>query len=549
MGNIEKATKLAVDQQLDAGLPSPPTGEQEKYLIDLLRYVESYWKFAIPHEVAKRGHSSESVLKSRALNAAGLCLSICCKQSVDSGESTWHAGETGEDDIRAWKTIFDDALKYSDMCDWMMVFWNDACKIDQVSPTEFVFSYSAERERLEVAEWLLKKLDTPIILAANVDLSFLVGEISKAGLDAMLALRIPLSILQRVQEWVAAEQTTCWNLGGTIALDGFTLGEYRKFWTALSTVVAIHKFAWNTAGADEQLSISVPVMEGDALADLLSKLSELSVERVRFLIQYITCDIRRWRSGKSQDAMLQPIFVLSENKLAISPSLILESNAERNVLDLVNRKNSSVYDRVKDLKEEQWSAELEQVLRGYRLTAKAQVKYANTKMDLIIINEKRSFALTCELKWILTADRIKADHVEYVSEGFGQAWRASEWSAGNRDALAERLDLPKGSLQNCDFKPLLICKDTLLNGLAKHEDVPIACGRLFDWLVKQTRGNVEKTWSVIHSGTFLPIRDKHFQARKSTLEFNGITFHVVGFDAVPGNEWMPERDINLTGAV
>ena len=310
-------------------------------------------------------------------------------------------------------------------------------------------------------------------------------------------------------------------------------------------MAAVHKFAWNNLDRNALMAVSIAVIDRAALTERLSQLSGLALNRVSFLLRYITCDAKRWKSGKSQDSILQPIFEFGD-RVALSSSLILETNVERNILDLVNRTNPQVYDRVKDLKEADWSSELELVLGSHGLIAKPQIKYEDTAMDVIIVDAMHEFAVTCELKWLLTPDRFKGSQIDYISNGFDQALRACEWATNNRDAVAEKLTLPRGTLQRCEFRPLLLCKDTLANGLATHGDIPIASGALFDWLVEKRKGNIREIWTILNGKKFLPIEGRHFQERKSKLEFNGITFHVVGLDdASEASNWNPVCNLEL----
>ncbi len=109
--------------------------------------------------------------------------------------------------------------------------------------------------------------------------------------------------------------------------------------SSLSVVVAIHKFAWNTTTSEpDQLRVSVPVMDRVQLASLLGLLANLSTERAGFLLQYLTCEIDRWKNKNSSDALIQSIVELDDKRVALSPSLILEGNVAHNILLLINHR-------------------------------------------------------------------------------------------------------------------------------------------------------------------------------------------------------------------
>ena len=84
-----------------------------------------------------------------------------------------------------------------------------------------------------------------------------------------------------------------------------------------------------------------------------------------------------------------------------------------------------------------------------------------------------------------------------------------------------------------------------LLGLPRHNEVPIICSRLFDCVISKIDGNIEKLWFMAYNRTYLPIENEHFREIKSTIEFNGVKFHVTGLDAIPGKPWIPLLDIKL----
>lgn len=546
MPQISDALKRSVDAQLDAGLPPVPTPGDGRNLLDLLRYTEHHWRYSLTAEVKRFGPSSSTVLTSRALNAFGVAVSICCKDLSMGNGRLWRVCNTTDDELRSWHMIFSDTLKYSDVSDWMNVLWKESAAISMASPTEFEFNNVDRIARAqEVAEWLFKTL-RQTLPNPDIDQSWLKAELDKISVpNEQLCLQVPKTVLQRAHAWVQTEKSGVWRLAGSIQLDGFYLEDFKRVWLALCTVAAIHKFFWMTASSDTLLDIAVPVLDRPVLIAVLSELSGLDSTEVDQLVAYVTCDVARWGSGTSPDSVLQPLFLLADGKITFSPSVVLESNAERNILDLVNRKASKIYDGVKNTKEAQWTAELESRLSSYGLIAKPQLKYLDTAMDLMVISKDMTIGLCTEMKWLLVSDRVKGQNIEYLADGFKQAGKAADWSNNNKSDVELKLGLPANSLKGCTFYPVLLSKDTTLSGMVHNASVPIVCDIFFDWFVEKTNGDIALLWWHLQNGTHLPVEGQHFKERRSTIEFNGIKFHVGGFDEIEVSRWDPDWDIDV----
>ncbi len=542
MNKIDKATKKILDQQLDEGLLKIKLPNQGKSFVDFLRYLEWYWRFSIP-SITYHGITTESVLISHAKDAAATIIQIL---NYYYSETACSNGITPEEDVICWKAIFEKHLSYSGICDFMHILWNETYNINQISNYEYEFSYTDTlSKQMAVADWCLNELEKPLLIdnQLNADIPYRI--LNRSGsLDEKLALRVDDSILKQLNEHIAINQATCWQLDGVIPLDGFELAEFRRFWTALCAIVGIHKYAWSNA-LDSQIAVSVPIYGYQEFLYKITNLTGLTNGKAKLILDYLIYERPQNSKFNILTPLLQPIFKLANNDLAISPFLSINTNPEENILKHFNRNKPELYDRIKDLKENTWSKQIETALKRYGLIVKTQLKYLDTKLDLIIITKDYSFGLVCELKWILLPNRIKNDDIDYFTKGFDQAIKACNWANNNKGALSEKLQLNSNQLNNCQFKPLLLSKNMILQGLPRHNEVPIVCSRLFDYVISKTEGNIQKLWFMANDKTYLPIENEHFRERKSTIEFNGIKFHVTGLDAIPNKPWVPSLNIKF----
>jgi hypothetical protein len=340
-----------------------------------------------------------------------------------------------------------------------------------------------------------------------------------------------------------------WELPGTMVLDGFMLDDFRQFWIALRTLASITTYVSRNPGVAGQIlyASTVPVVTKAELVEYIASVSGLNPLLIATLVDYFTFDLCN-NLQRRPHASLQPIFPLGSNQLALSSVFILESNVERNVFDLLNIKNEKRYDKLKDLKEEEWSNQLIDKLIKDGLVAKPQMKYAKTKqgetkLDLIAIDLHKKIGLVFELKWQLGGGFIKAHHREYLRVGFGQAQRACDWVCNNLALTEEKLGLPKDSLKGVEFHPILVAKETLMNGHVQDETVPLICGRLLDWVLKKTNSDLTALWYVASERSYLPQKGVHFgEESREIPPFNGIVF--IQPKTIKGRkEWNPDTDI------
>jgi hypothetical protein len=228
------------------------------------------------------------------------------------------------------------------------------------------------------------------------------------------------------------------------------------------------------------------------------------------------------------------------------------SHIERNVWDLVSIKRPQLHSRLRNLKETSWIEELQQKTQqlGLKLYANIKFEFGGQKSDLdtLIIDPKARFALVIELKWLLQPGRISGvlTNDREIKKGIKQAKFALEWVRSNPSQVVQRTGFSPDKLSEFEFRPLVLCKNTLASGFVRQPGVPVINERLFDWVLGDPHKKDLKTlWRVGEELSYLPEEGKHFDTIDASTEFGGIHFKLQGLAWSPKEAWTPSKDIRI----
>jgi hypothetical protein len=543
---LSKEQKKQLDEQIDGGIPGIGFPNRINALLQFLRYFEKEAAF-LSRPGAEQSHDADTSL---IMDAMDFCIQWVGR--LPDGNDQLMLGSNSSD-VDECKRVFDIAVNYIEMSELMTSFHQDLFDVTESPSGTYTFTHKSPlAHQLELADWQLRKLAIPekAEQVPALDIVRLEKGIDKSKIASESVIRYAdTGSLRYVFEWLTAVYSKDWELDGSLVLDGFTLGEYRLFWLALKTLASIATYISRTCGGAGQILYAgtVPIVTRGELVASVSSLSGLDSRLVEAMIDYFTFDFGEQLKARSH-ACMQPIFALGSDVLALSSTYILEANVERNIFVLLNIKNRSRYDEIKDLKEEEWSNRVVAQLKQSGLVAKAQMKYdktekGETKLDLVAVDLVKKIGIVIELKWLIGATFIKKHHRDELAKGFGQAQRACNWIGNNRALTEDKLDLAKGSLSDVEFHPLLVSKDNLMNGHVQHDVVPIICGRLLDWVLKKTNNDLGVLWYVASKRSYLPKKLLHFNDEIRRIPpFNGVTF--VRTKSLAGSrEWNPDTDI------
>jgi hypothetical protein len=266
----------------------------------------------------------------------------------------------------------------------------------------------------------------------------------------------------------------------------YNLEQFRSFWKSLLSASIPHVFAHSVG---DQAAGTTGLMTGSAVMLLSSDEPEamcnrfpLPIDVRRSIIRELTYDPPPFASAGYWDPIWQPIFPMRENAFLISPSLILGSSAERNLVTLLNKKPATreLYHRLSLEKETEQLSEIETLFPAHRFLWRrcVQVKRQDgsklSDADLLVFDRSEVSLMIIQAKWL-----IRPDYVTEVRSRDEEIENALKTMA-NVLARVRELGAPWISQvlgEDCHIGPseirgLLINRDFLPSGWVIEKEIP-----------------------------------------------------------------------------
>ena len=347
-----------------------------------------------------------------------------------------------------------------------------------------------------------------------------------------------------------------WELDPNWDCGGYTLGQFREVWLALVTFSAAHQAACLRSGAEGVgLASVVSVKRKDRWEKSIVHWSNVPRPAVIAIFSDLTFTQELYASGRKQpDITYQPFFPLGRDLIALSGSLVLDSNAERNLWDLLSIVRPLLHSELRNKKEEYWVRELTVWLSNFGLTCRTripvQLAAEQTDLDLLILDRVRGFGLGCQLKWLTSPDRIR--DVEYTDKellvGVGQAELSRRWLATKPTLLAGLLGITDQLLDGVHFEVAVLSKNALGSSSVYRgaPDVPVITERVLKWVLGDPhRATLRTLWKVANSRSYFPIPNVHYTDENAEAEFAGVHFTGDALGMMLLQPWTPEADIKI----
>lgn len=265
----------------------------------------------------------------------------------------------------------------------------------------------------------------------------------------------------------------------------------------------------------------VKVLQRSGWDEKLADLSGLSRHVVGLILDDLTYDAELYKDGRKQpDVTYQPFFALRSRLLALSNQLVMLSNAERNLWDLISVIRPDVHSVLRNKKEIWWLKQLTPRLESYGLRVFGPIKFAHngrrSDIDLLLIDTKLRFGLGCQLKWLTHPDRIR--DVKYTDDellkGVRQAELSLEWLNSGANRLQDLTGIAANELAGYEFKAAVVSKNTLGSAWTYKPGIPVLSEQLFDWVLGAPHHKSLRTlWQVGEERRYMPRRGKHYRRK------------------------------------
>lgn len=191
----------------------------------------------------------------------------------------------------------------------------------------------------------------------------------------------------------------------TWTFDGFTMDEFKTCWIEIYSIAFARFIACLLLEQSSNVKISGCYVLGISKKDLIKRLSEqVSGEAATNIVGLLSFNPKL----KNSDIMYQPLVELHD-KILISPSLILTSKGERNLIALVQKTKDSHYSSEVNGLESKMRHELVECLndsqaKDYITCNGIHIGSDLPDVDFGIYDKTTNNCLICELKWFLDAD-------------------------------------------------------------------------------------------------------------------------------------------------
>lgn len=251
----------------------------------------------------------------------------------------------------------------------------------------------------------------------------------------------------------------------------------------------------------------------EVLAKLLSRTTEVPADVVQEILRYLTFGEVGVRNP---DIAIQPLLDIGNGHHAISPFLVTQVHAERNLCVLLNQvpADRRLYAELVDGKEGHLRLDTINSLSGRGFDFK-HGHLDQTDVDLAIINHASRVCLCVELKWFIEPAEIREVMMrsEELAKGVSQAKKISAlFRAGD-----ERLLSLLGIERDYEFLAMVGSVNSIGRPGIQDSEVPII--KLWH-LVEQIRkdGNLLDTLLWLRSRLYLPIENRDFKVVKMPIK-------------------------------
>ena len=242
-----------------------------------------------------------------------------------------------------------------------------------------------------------------------------------------------LSLQVGINQW-----RSCAEVPQEWTFEQFTLEEYRIFWVNLYALCMIHFIA-------KLKSVLPGISQEDALIvqktkdfeSCISHWSGLKKEKVATIIGYLKYD----SSLKNIDIMYQPLIGVGDYIL-ITPSLILASNPERNLIALIHKKQDKKYFSEVNGLETQMCTELKEIVpENTDICIGKHLRDDLPDVDFGIYDKLSNSIFIAEMKWLIAADSSKEvyERQKDINHGCEQIEQIMGYAFEDRKVFGKRI--------------------------------------------------------------------------------------------------------------
>lgn len=315
-------------------------------------------------------------------------------------------------------------------------------------------------------------------------------------------------------------------------LTNYTIGDYATVLRCIWVLSLIHFTARSVAyskgclhGGYQDTLVVINHME------LISRIAGYTALG-RSIVQYIVEDLTfGGRNISNPDIALQPLVPLGPRRYGWSPTLVINSALERNLLVLMNRlpNGRDAYSRMSEKREDLLRTHFEDELAGlgFKFWSGKVPNWGDASdVDLVIVDELHACCLLLELKSLLhpAEPREMLDKAEAIQHGVLQIKERRKQLFSNREPLHQVLGIDGRFV----IHSAVASESTVACGLADSGDVPVV--RSSHLLARiRSEADLSKVCEWLSKGDFLPVPGRDYREVASEVSIDRWTLETYRF--------------------
>lgn len=304
---------------------------------------------------------------------------------------------------------------------------------------------------------------------------------------------------------------------------------YRCLYHLLCIHIANYKYQF-IGGFENSL---VLVIEKSQLIKDISNISNISdLDKIKNFLEFLEFPTD-FEKAKNADAALQPLFLHQESYF-IPCFHVIESNIERNLMTLLARNESKLFDRQSKKFEGKMVSKIEEELSGklYKKNYKKRINKKDQEFDFLLIDEKNKKVLIIELRWMIQP----ADPREVIlktkacMEKVEKIKQKKKFFLEHISEFSKDLALPLLNEYSVDG---IVVIDGYSGCFTEDLKIPLVPMEIFNIALKKTK-NFNDLYNSLCTLEWLPQENIHFKFSSYTLDNKEDIFHVPAIELLDG---------------
>jgi hypothetical protein len=319
-----------------------------------------------------------------------------------------------------------------------------------------------------------------------------------------ISYRMTPALLAVAKQWAEVlAKARRWEFPEDLVIGNLTLGEVRKFWSAVAVLVNLNEMA-HMIVSEGQAKMRPPasvaaIRSRDEWCALIQEIAVIGAGAASELLWWYTFDPK----VSEATAPIQPLLAIPANNLILVTNLVNHSNVERNLQKLLNRHPQlrSFYAPLKAAKEKIALTYLAGLFQSPGFAVKPTVIIKGvTDADLLVYERASGFVLVIQHKWLIAPETVSesSSNDEQLREGARQAVAARDVFRKDHALLRSVLELPNDQPVE-RVEAAVICRGAEQTGFLGQQAVPVALERAFEELWEQSSHSLSKLWERLSS--------------------------------------------------